>query len=80
MITNTSRLVKGGKEIVESHFHCAKKRISREETKIINETFQRQTQVSVAGYTCHYHDSSVVSVVNCPKFEEARQPLSSLII
>jgi hypothetical protein len=80
MITNTSTLVKNGKEVPETNFHCAKKRISRDETKIINEAFQRKTRVSVAGYTCYYHDSTIASIVDCPKFEETQQPLSSSVI
>jgi len=73
LIVHNAKILKGGTEAEESSFHCAKKRISREDTRAINEAFQRQTQVSVAGYTCYYHNNSIAKLADCPMFEEIKQ-------
>jgi len=70
LIINTSKLLKAGIAGQETHFHCALIGVSKADTKIINEAFQKQTLISVAGYTCYYHDSKAVKCKDCPKFEE----------
>ncbi len=70
LIANNTKLVKQGVEEQETNFLCSLKRISRDDSKIINEAFQKQTRLSVAGYTCYYHTNKVVNPTDCPKFEE----------
>jgi hypothetical protein len=72
LITHTAKILKNGNTVEESNFHCAKKRISREDTRVINEAFQRQTQISVAGYTCYYQHNDKARLTDCPKFEELK--------
>jgi hypothetical protein len=69
LITNNTKIVKQGVEGQQSNFLCSLKRISREDSKVINDAYQKQTRVSVAGYTCYYHDSSLVKPKDCPKYE-----------
>jgi hypothetical protein len=72
LITNTTKIVKQSAEGQQSNFLCSLKRISRNDSKVINEAYQKQTQVSVAGYTCYYHDNKAVKCTNCPKHEEVK--------
>ena len=72
LITNNTKIVKQDVEEQQSNFLCSLKRISRDDSKVINDAYQKQTQVSVAGYTCYYHDSKVVKSTDCPKFEEKK--------
>jgi len=48
LIINTSKLLKAGIAGQETHFHCALKRVSKADTKIINEAFQKHTLISIA--------------------------------
>jgi len=72
LITNNTKIVKEGVEGQQSNFLCSLKRISRDDSKVINEAYQKKTQVSVAGYTCYYHESRDVKPTDCPKFEEVK--------
>jgi hypothetical protein len=45
------------------------KRLSKVDTKTINESFQKQTLISVAGYTCYYQDNEMVGSTDCLKYE-----------
>jgi hypothetical protein len=73
LIVNTTKTVQHGVAAQDSNFHCALKRASKEDAKVINKAFQRQTLVSVAGYTCYYHDNKVVKLTDCPKFRDANK-------
>jgi len=73
LITTTNKIVQASNETQEVHFLCALKRLRHEAKKTINEAFQRQTQISVAGYTCYYHTSQTVTCHECPKFELTKQ-------
>ena len=69
LIINTSKTIKQGVIITESNYHCALKRLSKVDTKTINESFQKQTLISVAGYTCYYQGSKMVENTDCMKYE-----------
>jgi len=71
LIINITRTIKQGIATPESNYHCALKRLSKADTKIINDTFQKQTLVSVAGYTCYYYDNNMVESTDCLKYELA---------
>ncbi len=72
LITNTTKIIKQTAEGQQSNFLCSLKRISRDDSKIINDAYQKQTQMSVAGYTCYYHNNKIVKYTDCPKHEEIK--------
>jgi hypothetical protein len=67
LIVNT-KVVKPGGNVAAASYHCKLKRESREIAKEINNSYQRLTQISVAGYTCYYCENNVVKCSECPKF------------
>lgn len=70
LITTKTKIIKPAGDTDATSFHCSLKRISRDDAKAINEAYQRQTQVSVAGYTCYYYNHKDLKGEDCPKFEE----------
>jgi hypothetical protein len=70
LITAKTKIIQPEGEKDESNFLCSLKRISREETSAINSAYQRQTQISVTGYTCHYQSPQTIKNIKCPRFEE----------
>ena len=69
LITNTTKIVKPATEGHQSNFLCSLKRISGDDSKVINEAYHKQTTISVAGYTCYYHNNKDVNYMDCPKHE-----------
>jgi hypothetical protein len=72
LIINTTKTVKQGVAVQGSNYHCALKRASRTDTKIINDAFQKQTLISVAGYTCYYYGNKALKCQDCVKFEQGK--------
>lgn len=72
LIINTTKTVKQDVAVQGSTYHCALKRASKTDTKIINDVFQKQTLISVAGYTCYYQHNKAVKPKECVKFEEKK--------
>jgi len=70
LITAKTKVIQPASEKDESNFLCSLKRISRDEANTINSAYQRQTQISVTGYTCHYQNSQLIKSKECPRFEE----------
>jgi hypothetical protein len=73
LIIARTKIVKPTDEAIELNFLCALKRKDQNIKILINETFRRQTQLSVAGYTCYYHTSKTVTCNRCPKFQATKQ-------
>ena len=70
LITAKTKIIQSEGEKDESNFLCSLKRISRNESDTINSAYQKQTQISVTGYTCHYQNSQIIKDTKCPRFEE----------
>jgi len=72
LIIYTTQTVKPCSKVKESNFLCSLKRASTPDAKIINDAFQKQTLISVAGYICYYQGNKTVKCADCPKFEQAK--------
>jgi len=72
LIIARNKIVKPNAETYELNFLCALKREDSDIAKTLNDAFQKQTQISVAGYTCYYHTSKNVICSQCPKFEASK--------
>ena len=72
LIIARNKIVKPNAETYELNFLCALKREDSDIAKTLNDAFQKQTQISVAGYTCYYHDNKIVKHTDCPKYEEEK--------
>jgi hypothetical protein len=62
--------VKPGGNVAAASYHCKLKRENKEIAKEINQAYQRQTQISVAGYSCYYNNNEGVKCGDCVKYEE----------
>jgi hypothetical protein len=73
LIIAKTKIVKPTNETIELNFLCGLKRTNKNIKTLINQTFRRQTKLSVSGYTCYYHTSKTIACTRCPKFQVTKQ-------